>query len=240
MHNLNLKGWNSHVHRESPRHLESTNLRENLSREIGRGGSVAATRTQGGGMACDVLPGVRLGLVALLGEVAFARQPSWRSNQSMFVFAFVAFWLYVDLLLIVLICCVWLLYWFNCILPSEASKVSEASEASRPSRADKPIKPNFIKPEWSGIIRHANEASRSRLAISTLFVTTASTETLTGTILGVAFRGRNKSYTQNRTMNCHSTNRVETPSGQPCLHRRGRRRRRGRREAPRRRALCLF
>ena len=32
---FNLKGWNSHVHRELPIHFESTNLsRDNLSREI--------------------------------------------------------------------------------------------------------------------------------------------------------------------------------------------------------------
>ena len=39
------------------------------------------------------------------------------------------------------------------------------------------------------------------LAVSTLFVTTASTETLNGTIWGVtSFRGRNKSYIQSRTV----------------------------------------
>ena len=41
--NLNIKGWNSHVHRESPRHFESTNLsRRNLSREIERTFSTCA------------------------------------------------------------------------------------------------------------------------------------------------------------------------------------------------------
>ena len=36
---LNLKGWNSHAHRELPGNPESTNLsRDNLSREIGRTG----------------------------------------------------------------------------------------------------------------------------------------------------------------------------------------------------------
>ena len=40
----------------------------------------------------------------------------------------------------------------------------------------------------------------SHLGVSTLFVTTASTETLNGKILGVTcFRGRNSNYTQNRT-----------------------------------------
>ena len=35
--NLNVKGWNSHVHREFPGNVESTHLsREILSREIGR------------------------------------------------------------------------------------------------------------------------------------------------------------------------------------------------------------
>ena len=35
-HNLDLKGCNSHVHRDSAGSYESTNLRDNLSREIGR------------------------------------------------------------------------------------------------------------------------------------------------------------------------------------------------------------
>ena len=39
------------------------------------------------------------------------------------------------------------------------------------------------------------------MAISTLFVTTASTETLNGTSAGViCFRGGDKSYTQSRTV----------------------------------------
>ena len=38
-HNLRLKAWNSHVHREFPGMLESSNLgRANRSREIGRRG----------------------------------------------------------------------------------------------------------------------------------------------------------------------------------------------------------
>ena len=36
-HNLNLKGWNSHVRREFPGKFESSNVnRDNVSREIGR------------------------------------------------------------------------------------------------------------------------------------------------------------------------------------------------------------
>ena len=36
-HNLNLKGWNSQVHRGFPRKSESSNVsRDNVSREIGR------------------------------------------------------------------------------------------------------------------------------------------------------------------------------------------------------------
>ena len=35
--NINVKGWNSHVHKDLPGYFESTNLsRDDLSREIGR------------------------------------------------------------------------------------------------------------------------------------------------------------------------------------------------------------
>ena len=37
MHNLDLKGWNSSVHRGFPRKFESSNVsRDDVSREIGR------------------------------------------------------------------------------------------------------------------------------------------------------------------------------------------------------------
>ena len=36
-HNLNLKGWNSHVHRKFTGRFESSNVsRDNVSREMGR------------------------------------------------------------------------------------------------------------------------------------------------------------------------------------------------------------
>ena len=46
-HNLNSKGWNSHVHRGFPGNSESTNLSRGLSREIGRTFETVACLTLG-------------------------------------------------------------------------------------------------------------------------------------------------------------------------------------------------